>query len=206
MRFAFRFLITALTFSACVSESDQQAPFEFGRLTAKLNGSEFAGIFGRDSIIAVWDSSMGQLQIEGDQRHGHPPDIVRVTMRCRALPRPGAYAIRSPFSPVSAEAFVPATRWQRIWPLHGGKHRAFLSDSMPDGNLVLDTVDSANGVIKGRFNVSLRSFNRAPAETLAVQGSFFGRLDLRQPFPRPRGRWAPMFQTDCERIRNAVSM
>jgi hypothetical protein len=175
-------------------------------LRAKLNGSEFAGVFGPDSILAMWDTSAGQLQIQGDQRGGRRPNLVRVTMRCIALPKPGNYAIRNLFSPVSAEAFVQPTSWQRIWPLRGERYRAFLSDSMPPGSLMLDTIDSANGVIKGRFTVSLRSMNRTPAETLHVRGTFFGRLDLQQHFPRPKGKRAPGFHTDCERIRDAVSM
>jgi hypothetical protein len=206
MRGAYKLLIAALTIPACVSHSDKEAPFEFGKLRAKVNGSQFAGLFARDSVIAVWDTSVRQMQIEGDQRHGHPPDLVRVTMRCVGLPKPGNYAIRTPFSPVSAEAFVPPTRWQRIWPYRGIEYRAFLSDSMPPGSLVLDEVDSANRIIKGHFSVSLRSVNRTPAETLNVRGTFFGRLDFGPPFHRPRARWAPPFQTDCERIRDAVSM
>jgi len=208
MRFAYRVLVAALAVSSCApQDSGREAPFEFGKLRANLNGSEFAGIFGRDSILAMWDTSAGQMQIEGDKRsRGRRPEIVRFTMRCGVLPRPGTYAIRNPFSPVSAEAFAEPTRWQRIWPLHGEKYRAFLSESMPPGRLVLDAVDSANALIKGHFNVSLRSVNRTPAETLHVRGTFLGRLDLQQHFPRPRRRWAPLFQTDCERIRDAVSM
>jgi hypothetical protein len=206
MRGAYQLLIAALTIPACASHSDKEAPFEFGKLRAKVNGSQFAGHFARDSVIAIWDSSVRQMQIEGDQRHGHPPDLVRVTMRCVGLPKPGNYAIGNPFSPVSAEAFVPPTRWQRIWPYRGISYRAFLSDSMPPGSLVLDEVDSANRIIKGHFKVSLRTVNRTPAETLNVRGTFFGRLDFGPPFPRPKARWAPPFQTDCERIRDAVSM
>lgn len=208
MHLEYSLVIVALTVTACASAtSDKETPVEFGKLNAKLNGAEFTGIFGRDSVIAVWDTAAGQMQISGRRA---PlllsPSIVRLTMRCGALPRPGTYAIRNPPSPVSAEAFVAPTRWQSIWPLRGDRHRAFLSASMPAGSLVLDTVDSANGVIKGHFHVSLRSFDRTPAETLNVRGNFFGRLDLRQPFYRSKVRWAPGFRTDCETIRNAVSM
>lgn len=206
MRGTYQLLIAILTIPACASRSDKEASFEFGKLRAKVNGSQFAGPFAPDSVIAIWDSSVRQLQIEGDRRHGYPPDLVRVTMRCLGLPKPGTYAIRNLFSPVSAEAFIPPTRWQSIWPYRGIMYRAFLSDSMPPGTLVLDEVDSAKRIVKGRFSVSLRSFNRTPAETLNVRGTFFGRLDFGPPTSRPKGRWAPPFQTDCERIRDAVSM
>jgi len=206
MRHRYKLLVAALAISGCASHSDEEPPFEFGKLRAKVNGSHFAGSFAPDSVIAIWDSSVRQMQIEGDQRQGQPPDLVRVTMRCIGLPRPGNYAIRNLFSPVSAEAFVPPTRWQRMWPYRGIRLRAFLSDSMPAGVLALDEVDSANRIIKGHLNVSLRTFNRTPAETLNVRGSFFGRLDVGRPSPGARGRWAPPFQADCERIRNAVSM
>ena len=189
---------------ACAAPSTQpETQFEFGRLRAEMNSRSFAGVFGPDSIIAIWDTSSGQMQIEGDKRvRGRFPDVVRVTMRCSGVPKPGNYAIRNPFTPVSADAFIAPTGWQRIWPLRGVRNRAFLSDSMPAGNLILERVDS---LIKGRFEVSLRSFNRTPAETLHVRGTFFGRLSIHNA-PRPHAHWAPTFQTDCERIRNAVSM
>ena len=184
-----------------------QQPLEFGKLRATLNGREFAGIFGRDSVLAIWDTTAGQLQIEGDKRGGHHrSEVVRLIMRCTALPRAGTYAIGNPSSPVSAYADLAPTLWQRIWPLSGARYRPFVSDSMPRGTLVLDVVDSANGIIKGHFNAALRSFNRTPAETLFVRGAFFGRVDLRQHFLRPKAKWAPGIQTDCERIRDAVAM
>lgn len=197
-------VVSLIAICACGAPAGQtEIQFEFGRLNARLNNSEFSGLFGRDSIIAIWDSSSGHLQIEGHKRvRGRFPDIVRVTMRCGARPKPGNYAIRNPFTPVSAYAYIASTGWQRIWPLRGQRNRPFLSDSMPLGSLILERVDS---VVKGRFEVSLRSFNRAPAETLNVRGTFFGRL-LVNNSPRSPVRWAPGYQTDCERIRNAVSM
>jgi hypothetical protein len=207
MRFEERIVLATVSVAACAcAASDKETPFEFGKLRAKLNGNEFAGVFGRDSIIAMWDSSAGQVQIEGDQRGGRRPDMVRVTMRCLALPKAGSYEIRNSRSPVSAEAFLKPSGWQLLWPLRGKRMYVFISDAMPPGKLLLDSVDSANAVITGRFSVSLRSIDRTPAETLHVRGNFFGRLDLRQHFPRPRAQWAPGIRTDCERIRNAVSM
>jgi hypothetical protein len=207
MRFLRSLSVAVLTVAACTSRvSDSEPRFEFGKLRADLNGSEFAGIFGRDSVLAVWSQSPGQLQIQGDKRGWSRTEQVRVTMRCIALPQPGTYAIGNPFSPVSAEAFIAPTLRQRIWPLHGAKFRAFLSDSMPPGSLVLETVDSANRVIKGRFSAALRSVNRTPAETLSVHAAFFGRLDLLPLFPGPKVSRPARFQNDCERIRNAVPM
>ena len=202
-----RTVLAALTIFACTSPGAQEEmPFEFGKLRAKLNANDFVGVFGRDSIIAIWDTASGQMQIEGDKRGGHRPVIVRFLMRCTALAKPGNYEVRSPFTPVSAEAFLQPTTWQRIWPLRGDRTRSFLSDSMPPGSLILDTVDSTNRVLKGRFSASLRSVNKTPAETLHVRGTFLGRFDVQPTYPRPAARWSPMFDRDCERIRNAVSM
>ena len=206
MRFYLRVLCVALAVVCAYAQSPGQAgtQFEFGKLLAQVNGKDFAGVFGSYSVIAVWDTSVGQLQIQGDKRQtGQRTESVRVTMRCGAMPKPGTYAIKSPLTPVSSDAFIAGTGWERVWPLRGNGNRPFISDSMPAGKLVLERVDS---IIKGRFDVSLRSFNRVPAETLYVRGTFFGRLSIHPDFAQPRERWAPMFQTDCERIRNAVSM
>ena len=190
---------------ACASSPPQnEMQFEFGNMRAEVNGNTFTGGFGPNSTIAVWDTSVRQLQIQGDKHEpGHRTESVRVTMRCGGLPQPGTYAIRNPFSPVSSDAFIAPTGWARVWPIRGKAIRPFLSDSMPPGKLVLERVDS---IIRGHFEVSLRSFNRVPAETLRVRGTFFGRLAVQPDFPRPREHWAPNYQTDCERIRNAVSM
>jgi len=204
MRSYFRLLSFALI-CACASASAQtQSEFEFGKLRGEVNGKTFAGVFGRNSVIAIWDSSVGQLQIQGDRRErSRRTESVRVTMRCGSVPKPGTYAIGNPFSPVSSEAFIAPTGWERIWPLRGTANRPFLSDSMPPGTLVLERVDS---IIKGRFEVSLRTFNRTPADTLHVRATFFGRLAIYPDYPRPRLHWSPLYRTDCERIRNAVSM
>jgi hypothetical protein len=77
---------------------------------------------------------------------------------------------------------------------------------MPSGNLELDTIDTVGGVIRGRFAVALRSFNRVPAETLNVRAAFFGRLRVDHRFGERPVLWAPMFDRDCERIRDAVAM
>jgi hypothetical protein len=190
---------------ACASPAPQsEMQSEFGDMRAEVNGKPFTGGFGPNSTIAVWDTSLRQLQIQGDKHDpGRRTESVRVTMRCKALPEPGTYAIRNPFSPVSSDAFIAPAGWARIWPLRGKSVRPFLSDSMPPGKLILERVDS---IIRGRFEVSLRSFNRVPAETLHVRGTFFGRLAIYPYSPRPRQHWAPNYQTDCERIRNAVSM
>jgi len=206
MRSYLRVLCISFAVVFAYSQSDGQAGtrFEFGKLIAEVNGKDFIGVFGPSSIIAVWDTSVGQLQIQGDRRQrGQRTESVRLTLRCGAIPKSGTYAIRSPLTPVSSDAFIARTGLERVWPLRGNGIRPFVSDSMPAGKLVLERVDS---IIKGRFDLSLRSFNRVPAETLHVRGTFFGRLSIHPDFARPREHWAPAFQTDCERIRNAVSM
>lgn len=208
MSVVYKLIVVAVAALAFGSQgSNDQFPFEFGKLRAVVNGRDFTGIFGRDSTIAMWNPSVGQLQIEGARRYGRGrSEIVRIIMRCSFLPRAGNYVISDLRSPVSAEAFLPPTLWQRIWPVHGARRRAFLSDSTARGSLVLDTVDSTNAVVKGRFSVSLSSLDRAPAETLFVRGKFFGRLDLGRDLDGPRQRWAPGMRTDCERIRDAVPL
>ena len=208
MNVAYRILAAALAALMLGSQAvEKQPPFEYGRLRALLNGREFSGIFGRDSALAIWNSYVGQLQIAGDERFHRPWYArVRLTMRCGALPKPGTYAIGDLRSPVSAEAVVPPTRWERIWPLHGARYHPFRSGSASRGTLVLDTVDSAKAIVRGRFNVSLRSFEGAPAETLSVRAAFFGRLLLPRNYTGRRAQWAPEMRTDCERIRDAVAM
>ena len=209
MNVAYRVLAAALAALALGSQAaEKQPPFEFGRLRALLNGREFSGIFGRDSTtLAIWDSYAGQLQIQGNDRSHRPwYERVELTMRCGAIPKPGTYAIGDLRSPVSATAVVPPTRWERMWPLHGARYHPFRSDSTAQGTLVLDTVDSAKAIVKGRFNVSLRNLNGAQAETLSVRAAFFGRLHLIHDFAGRRARWAPQMRTDCERIRDAVAM
>jgi hypothetical protein len=204
MRSYLRVLSLAAVCAGASAAAQTQAQFEFGKLTGQVNGKTFTGDFGPNSIIAVWDTSVGQLQIEGDRRErGRRTELVRVNMRCAAMPKPGTYAVRSPFTPVSSDAYIAPTGWGRVWPLRGTANRPFLSDSMPPGTLVLERVDS---IIKGRFEVSLRTVNRTPADTLHVRATFFGRLAVHPDYPRPRERWGALFQTDCERIRNAVSM
>jgi hypothetical protein len=172
-------------------------------MRASLNGRDFIGMFARDSIVAMWHGSVGQLQIHGAERNS---GTVRLILRCGALPKAGIYAIGAISSPASAHAVMKPTLWQRIWPLRGTRSRAFLSDSSAPGTLVLDTVDSAKAIVKGHFKMVLRSVDRTPAETLSVDGTFFGRLYIGQPFPERKMRWAPGMRTDCERIRDAVSM
>jgi hypothetical protein len=186
---------------------ERETPFEFGKLRANLNGSEFIGAFGRDSIIAVYTPNAGQIQIEGDKQVRGRKPLVRVLMRCTTFPKAGIYPIKGGLlSPVYVEAFLEPTGWERAWPLHGRRIRAFLSDSMPPGKLELDTIDTVGGVMRGRFAVALRSSNRVPAETLNVRGAFFGRLSVERRFHDPPVLWAPMFDRDCERILNAVAM
>ena len=203
----YKIVFAAFAAWACAQSSSTPLPFEFGRMRASMNGGDFTGMFGRDSTIAIWNSATGQLEIEGNKRNGRRrSQIVRITLRCGALPRAGTYAIRNLFSPVSADAFIQPTLWQRIWPLRGERYRAFVSDSIAPGTLVLDSVDSAKAIVKGRFEMALRTFNRFPPETLSVRGTFFGRLYLRQELQGPKPHWAAGMRTDCERIRDAVSM
>jgi hypothetical protein len=175
-------------------------------LRANLNANEFVGVFDRDSVIAVYDENAGQLQIEGDQQVGGRRPLVRLLMRCTAFPKAGTYPIKGMRSPVHVQGFLEPTAMQRAWPLHRRVDRAFLSDSMPWGKLELDTIDTVAAVIKGRFSVGLRSFNRSPAETLIVHGAFFGRLGTNHTLGEPPIRWSPMFDRDCESIRNSVLM
>jgi len=193
-------------YSCTTPVTERETPFEFGKLRANLNGSEFVGAFGRDSIIAIYTPGEGGLQIEGDRQVRGRRPLVRVQMRCATLPKAGIYPIKGLLSPVYVESVLEATAWERAWPLHGRRIRSFLSDSMPPGKLELDTIDTVAGVIRGRFTVALRSFNRAPAETLDIRGVFFGRLSVDHRFNMPQVRWAPEFDRDCERIRDAVSM
>lgn len=200
------FAVAIFTVSSCTTHRTEGAPpFEFGKLRANLNGSEFVGAFARDSIIAVYDALSGQLQIEGDRQVGGRRPLVRLVMLCTDFPKAATYPIKGMRSPVHVESYLEPTFWERLWPLHDRRNRAFLSDSMPPGQLQLDTIDTVARVIRGRFEVALRSFNRAPAETLLVRGAFFGRLSVDH---RPGGpvRWTPLFDRDCERIRNEVSM
>jgi hypothetical protein len=206
MRTVPKVLFASVAVMAFAPRSDEHVPFEFGKMRATLNGREFAGSFGRDSTLAVWIAPIGQLQIEGDKRvHVLRREMIRLTMRCAALPRAGTYSIGGRFSPVSAEALVGPTLWERIWPLRGANYRAFFSDPMSQGVLILDAVDSANAIVEGHFSVALRGVNRSP-ETLLVRGTFFGRVDLIERSSRHEAKWPPRFRTDCERIRDAVWM
>ena len=202
------FTAAVIAILACTRPmTEREIPFEFGKLRANLNSSEFIGAFGRDSIIAVYTPNAGQIQIEGDKQVRGRRPLVRVLLRCTTFPKPGIYPIKGGLlSPVYAEAVLEPTGWERVWPLHGGRIRFFLSDSMPSGKLELDAIDTVGGVIKGRFAVALRSSNQVPAETLNVRGAFFGRLSVEHRFDEPPVLWAPMFDRDCERILNAVEM
>ena len=197
-----------IAFLSCTRPlTERETPFEFGKLRANLNGSDFVGAFGRDSIIAIYNPNGGQIQIEGDKQIGGRRPLVRVLMRCATFPKAGIYPVKGGLrSPVYVEAVLDPTGWERAWPLHGRGMHFFLSDSMPPGKLELDTIDTVGGVIRGRFTVALRSFNRVPAETLNVRGAFFGRLSVEHRFDEPPVLWAPMLDRDCERIRDAVAM
>jgi len=199
--------VACVTLAACTTPATEREPsFEFGKLRANLNGSDFAGTFGTDSVIAVYDANAGQLQIEGDKNVGGQRPLVRLLMRCTGFPKAGSYPIKGMRSPVHAESYLEPTALERAWPLHRRVDHAFLSDSLPWGKLELDTIDTVGAVIKGRFAVSLRSFNRSPAETLIVHGTFFGRLRTNRIPGEPPIRWTPLFDRDCESIRNAVLM
>jgi hypothetical protein len=199
--------LVGITLSACTTPRAEREPsFEFGKLRGDLNGNEFVGAFGTDSVIAVYDANAGQLEIEGDKKIGGQRPSVRLVMRCTTFPKAGTYAIKGMRSPVHAESYLEPTALERAWPLYRRVDHAFLSDSMPWGKLELDTIDTVTAVIKGRFSVGLRSFNRSPAETLIVRGAFFGRLGTNHILREPPIRWTPLFDRDCESIRNAVLM
>lgn len=201
------FTVAVVAIYACTTPpTEREIPFEFGKLRADLNGSDFVGAFGRDSIIAVYLPSGGTIQIEGDKQVRGRRPLVRVQMRCATFPKAGIYPIRGLLSPVYVESFLEPNAWERAWPLHGHRIRSFLSDSMPPGRLELDTIDTVAGLIRGRFDVALRSFDRVPAETLTVRGAFFGRLSVKRRFGEPQLHWAPELDRDCERIRDAVYM
>ena len=68
MRLHIRIAVIALAAWGCASPAAETEPrFEFGKVRAKLNGSDFVGVFGPDSVIAIWDTIPGQMQIEGDK-------------------------------------------------------------------------------------------------------------------------------------------
>jgi hypothetical protein len=205
LKSAFTTVVVAL-YGCTTPLTEREIPFEFGKLRADVNGSDFVGAFGRDSIIAVYLPSGGTIQIEGDKQVRGRRPLVRVQMRCAIFPKAGTYPIKGLLSPVYVESFQEPTAWERAWPIHGGRIRSFLSDSMPPGKLQLDTIDTVAGVIKGRVDVALRSFNRVPAETLTVRGAFFGRLGVERRFGEAAGPWARELDRDCQRIRDAVSM
>jgi len=201
------FIAAVVVLVACTRPSTEREPlFEFGKLRASLNGSDFVGGFTRDSIIAIYSPSQGQVEIIGEKQvRGRKPS-VRVFMRCAIFPKAGTYPIRGMRTPVFVEAFLEPSAWERAWPLHRREIHSFLSDSMPPGRLELDTIDTVSGVIKGRFAAALRSANRVPAETLNVQGAFFGRIHMERRFGDRGVGWSPLFDLDCERIRDAVAM
>jgi hypothetical protein len=200
-------ILFGISLSACTTRRAEKEPsFEFGKLRADLNGNEFVGAFGTDSVIAVYDANAGQLQISGEKQVSGSRPSFHLFMRCAVFPKAGTYPIKGMRSPVHVQGFLEPTALQRAWPLHGRVDRAFLSDSMPWGKLELDTIDTIAAVIKGRFSVGLRSFNRSPAETLIVHGAFFGRMSMNHTLGQPPIRWTPLFDRDCESIRNAVLM
>jgi len=178
----------------------------FGHLTAALGDAPFVGTFARDSVVAVYMIPAGSLQIEGDRAIGGRTPLVRLVMRCVAAPPPGVYPIRGLRTPVYAEVFVGGTA-PGAWWRRRELPRGLLSDSVPPGVLELDTLDLAAGRVHGRFRTAVRSYNRTPPESLAVEGAFWGRVQAVDP-PRPLGapplRWAPGIDRDCAAIRRPL--
>jgi hypothetical protein len=201
------FIAAVVVLVACTRPStEKEPPFEFGKLRARLNGSDFVGGFTRDSIIAIYSPGQGQVEIIGEKQvRGRKPS-VRVFMRCAIFPKAGTYPIGGMRTPVYMEAFLEPSAWERAWPLQRREIHSFLSDSMPSGSLELDTIDTVGGVIKGRFAAALRSVNRLPAETLKVHGAFFGRIHMERRFGDRGLGGSPLFDLDCERIRNALGI
>src|SRR5262245_42171377 len=190
MRLDYRIALASLTICGCATPiGEQGARFEFGKLRAALDGRDFSGSFGPGSVVAIWSVVPSQMQIEGD-KPGNGRAVVRLTMRCRALPKPGSYTIGDLSSPVSIYASVEPRLWQRASPLRLRRYRPFISDSLRPGILTLDTVDSANGIIKGRFAASLTTFDEPPVRRTNVRGNFYGRLSINTHFPTKNPRWA----------------
>lgn len=180
-------------------------PARFGYVTGLIGDAPFVGTFAHDSVVAIYMRETGSLQIEGDRAIGGRMPLVRVDMRCLAEPAPGVYAVRGMRTPVYAEAFVGGS--DARWWHRGEPSRGLLSDSVPPGVLELDTLDLTRGRIYGRFQVTLRSNNRAPAESLVVSATFWGRV-IAPTLPLPSGlspgRWAPDIDRDCAAVRGPL--
>ncbi len=189
----------------------------FGRMTAVVGGAPVVGAWGPDSVVAVYGVHSGTLQIEGARVDGGAWSdarlpVVRVLLACEAPPGPGVYRVAGFTTPVHAEAFLaprgvggwwPHRWWPRDWWPGRGESRAFLSDSARPGVLELDTLDLAGGRVYGRFRATVRSIGRAPAESLALAGTFWGRVrtfDFRRPGDPPVRR-SPLFDRDCAAAR-----
>jgi len=174
---------------------------EFGRLTASLSGKPFSGGFGPDSTVAAYNQDVGQLQIEGGRRIGEWSEVVRLVMICDSIPERGSYPIASQLSPVSAGVYK--TRLRRWLPRSGRTTtHFFISDSMPQGVLNLDSLDLAAGIIRGRFSVGVRTFNQKPADTLFVTGAFSGRVRTTRRMASTRPiRWTPLQGRDCKGVK-----
>jgi hypothetical protein len=204
--------------AACGGPAREPAP-GFGRVTALLGAAPVVGAWGPDSVVAVYSARSGTLQIDGARLGGGaagPLPLVRVMMSCAAAPRPGVYRVAGTQTPVHVAAYLrprgllavwPHLRvaWPRlgvVWP-RSDAGRALLSDSTPPGVLALDTLDLTGGRIYGRFRAAVRSYNRTPAESLAVAGTFWGRVRTLDDGAWPGGqpRWAPGFDRDCAAAR-----
>jgi hypothetical protein len=175
---------------------------EYGQLTASLGTEAFAGSFGRNSTVAVYSPDVGQLTIEGNRwTHGWA-EVVRLTMVCLSAPDTGTYRISTDFyTPISAGVFrTRIRRWlPRKWRT---TNYAFVSDSTNPGILRLDTLDLKSGAISGSFQVKMRTIERKPVDTMAVKGTFAGRVVRVSHMPRTRPiRFAPDMGRDCEGAR-----
>jgi hypothetical protein len=187
-----------LALAACFAEITHGTPDrQFGYLTASLGTESFAGSFGPDSTVAIYDPEMGQLQIEGDRRTGSSNDVVRIVMICDAALEPGTYRIAAPFfTPVSAGVY--RTRIRRWLPRRWARtFQFFITDSVPSGILELDTLDLKSGAISGRFRVGVRTVNEQPANSLFIAGGFTGRVRTSSIARTRPTKFSPQMGRDC---------
>lgn len=188
-----------LVFTACSGSDIRHEPAtRFGYLTASVDGEPFSGSFGRDSLVAIYDGTVGHLQIEGNDILNGWNSVVRLVISCSDTPRVGTYRVSTPFlTPVSAGVYNRLRRqWlPRPWRT---KYRFYSSDSTHPGTLILDTFDLSNRMISGRFDVRVVGRRDMPTESLSVNGAFTGRILITETHRDRQVRWSPLANRDCK--------